>query len=102
MKVELIGVITPNTIVVEKFPAVIGRDEEVDVPVVAPEIALYHCMLDQIGGAVVVWDLQTGTGTFVNGVSVSKSALMPGDKLTLGKAEFVVQFHEKHRRRLAG
>ena len=51
---------------------------------------------------LVVWDLQTGGGAFVNDAPVSKAFLTPGDKLTLGRTEFVVEFHRSQGDFLSG
>lgn len=102
MKVELIGVTSPGSIVLKKFPVVIGRDEEADVRLSDSAVANCQCMLDRINDELVVWDLQAGGGTCVNDAPVTKAFLTPGDRLTLGRTEFVVVFEYTRRGRLAG
>ena len=40
-------------IVLHKLPAIIGRDEAADVPLIDPWISHRHCEIDQIGDVLV-------------------------------------------------
>src|SRR5262249_4126677 len=63
-----------------------GRGEDCDVVLDRPSIALHHCRLThQPGGEVVVQDLGSPEGTFVNGVRLwAPATVTPGDAVTLG------------------
>jgi pSer/pThr/pTyr-binding forkhead associated (FHA) protein len=92
VKVDLVRPDTLHTFRLHKFPVIIGRDQEADVHLDDPAAAAYQCMLDRIEDTVVIWDLGTGKGTRVNGVPVTKAALIPGDMLTVGQTDLVVMF----------
>ena len=62
----------------------------------------YQCLISQMAGDLVVWDLGTGPGTFVNGTKVTHATLKPGDTLKLGEAEFAVKCEDTPRRYVYG
>jgi len=51
-----------------------------------------HCRLDLAEGVIVVRDLGSRHGTFVNGRSISECKLLPGDKLSLGLTHLVAEY----------
>jgi pSer/pThr/pTyr-binding forkhead associated (FHA) protein len=55
-----------------------------------PTVSRLHCEIHQINGRLVVLDLESRHGTFVNGYRVPFAHLMPGDILRLGKTRLVV------------
>jgi Nif-specific regulatory protein len=57
-------------------------------------VSLQHCELQcDAAGACVVRDLDSASGTFVNGLPVSERILMPGDQVVVGGSVFV--FHSE-------
>jgi pSer/pThr/pTyr-binding forkhead associated (FHA) protein len=75
-------------IVLDRLPAMIGRSDDVDVQLEDCSVSHYHCKIDNLGGVVVVRDLGSRLGTYVNGDDVTESVLRSGDLLTLGTASF--------------
>lgn len=77
-----------------KLPAVLGRGENVTVLVKDKEkrISRNHCEITTVDGSLVVRDLNSKNGTFVNGARVTESALRPGDSLSVGPLTFRVQY----------
>jgi pSer/pThr/pTyr-binding forkhead associated (FHA) protein len=72
-------------------PIVIGR-EGVDVVIVDPEISRRHTAIRLIEGAVVIEDLHSLNGTWVNGRRIdSLTLLAPGDLITIGKTVIEVR-----------
>ena len=69
------------------LPAILGRSQNADVRLHDPWISHIHCSLDEIGGTVVVRDLDSANGIFVNGMRVKESPLQPGERFTLGVTE---------------
>ena len=51
-----------------------------------------HCRLELREGTLVVRDLGSRHGTFVNGRSISECKLLPGDKLSFGLTHFVAEY----------
>ena len=71
-----------------------GVDDEVD----AALVSRVHCRLTlSQANELLLEDLDSTNGTYVNGEKVNKMTLTDGDKLTVGRVEFVVrsESHEK-------
>jgi len=69
----------------------IGRAPGVDFVVDAALVSRVHCRLTlTAANQLVLEDLGSTNGTFVNGEKVSKVTLNDGDTLTIGRVEFVV------------
>lgn len=64
--------------------AYIGRGTESAIRLTDTEISRKHAQLRVIAGKVVVEDLGSTNGTFVNGVPVDRLALEDGDKIQVG------------------
>ncbi len=68
-----------------------GRAPGVDFVVDAALVSRVHCRLTlSNGNELLLEDLGSTNGTFVNGSKVTKTTLHDGDKLTVGRVEFVV------------
>jgi pSer/pThr/pTyr-binding forkhead associated (FHA) protein len=68
----------------------IGRAPRADFIVEAALISRVHCQLTAGATELEVVDLSSTNGTFVNGGRVQRALLKPGDRLGVGKVEFVV------------
>ncbi len=66
----------------------VGRAVTNDCAVVDPTISRKHADLKVTPGGVEVTDAGSSNGTFVNGVQVDKSLIVPGDEVTFGKVVF--------------
>lgn len=68
-----------------------GRAPGVDFVVDAALVSRVHCRLTlSDGNELLLEDLGSTNGTFVNGNKVTRTTLSDGDKLTVGRVEFVV------------
>ena len=75
----------PNTL------KTMGRAPRADFVVDAALVSRVHCRLTlNESGQLEIEDLGSTNGTFVNGRKVGKMVLSDGDKLTVGRVEFVV------------
>jgi pSer/pThr/pTyr-binding forkhead associated (FHA) protein len=81
---------SPREIVLDHFPAEIGRSSDVALRIDDRWISRRHCRLSIEDGELVVEDLGSRHGTYVNGSAVSKSPLTNGSELCLGLSHFVV------------
>jgi pSer/pThr/pTyr-binding forkhead associated (FHA) protein len=65
----------------------IGRGPDCDLRLAEQSISRHHCLLRQApGGEVIVQDLGSSNGTFVNGERIrSQAVLRSGDELRLGR-----------------
>ena len=97
MLVEMVATKNSESMLLETFPAVIG--EGASAPAAEAVPGSYHCLVSVVDGQLVVWDLGTAGGTFVNGTRVTKAAVKPGDTLKLGGMEFQVDYTKPHLRR---
>jgi len=66
----------------------IGRVEDNDFPLPVGSISSHHCEVLVQGEEVVIKDLNSTNGTFINGQQINKeTALKPGQTLRLGQVE---------------
>lgn len=65
----------------------IGRVEDNTFQIAEPSVSSHHCEVLLRGNDVVVKDLNSTNGTFINGEKVSESPLKPGQILRLGQIE---------------
>lgn len=71
--------------------SVVGREADATIRCDAPGVSRYHAKLVVAGADVVVEDLGSKNGTFVNGQRVTSARLADGDELRLGTARLVFQ-----------
>lgn len=69
---------------------VLGRSNECDVVLSVTHLSRKHAELNVIGGKLVVKDLDSANGTFVNGKRVKEETLKNGDELRLDTLSFTV------------
>lgn len=65
----------------------IGRVEDNTFPVPEPSVSSHHCEVLLRGNDVVVKDLDSTNGTYINGDRITESVLKPGQVLRLGQIE---------------
>jgi pSer/pThr/pTyr-binding forkhead associated (FHA) protein len=65
----------------------IGRVEDNSFQIAEPSVSSHHCEVLLRGAEVVVRDLNSTNGTFINGDKVTESVLKPGQILRLGQIE---------------
>lgn len=70
---------------------IVGRDEGCFIRLFSTDISRQHCAMRSTPQGIVVRDLGSSNGTFVNDVAiVGETVLRPGDSLRIGPAEFEV------------
>lgn len=69
----------------------VGRAARADFVVDAPLVSRLHCRLTLQHDGLLVEDLESTNGTFVNGERVTKLLLRSGDALRVGRVEFSVR-----------
>ncbi len=79
-------------IILSKLPVIVGRSINADVHLDDHRVSRHHCSIDGIEGMLVVRDLASRNGTFVNGFEITEASMVPGDRLTIGSTSFVVDF----------
>jgi pSer/pThr/pTyr-binding forkhead associated (FHA) protein len=68
----------------------IGRAPQADFVVDVAMVSRIHCRLTAGPRGLEVEDLDSTNGTYVNGRRIRTAALVPGDRLRLGRLELVV------------
>ncbi len=75
-----------------ELPATIGRARDANVSVTDRWVSRHHCRIEREGEAIVVRDLGSSHGTFVNGHRVDETVLQSGDQLGVGLTSFLTTF----------
>lgn len=73
----------------------IGRSAECNVKIASGEISRKHCRLTVDDNKVLIRDLASSNGTYINGKLIPPNVdieLSPGSRLTIGPVKCVVQF----------
>ena len=65
----------------------VGRGENSAITIPDPSLSRRHSVLQVSAEGVVVEDLESSNGTFVNGTRVGRRALVPGDRVRFGNVE---------------
>ena len=69
----------------------IGRGPDNHFQIHEPSVSSYHCELMLGAEAIIVTDLGSSNGTFIDGVLVREGFLFPGQNLRLGRVEMYVE-----------
>ena len=72
-------------------PAVLGRDPQCDVVINDHQISRQHCRIEPQQDGVLVIDLNSRNGVYVNGQRLMKHLLKPGEVLEIGGATLRLQ-----------
>lgn len=70
--------------------AVVGRQPDCDIPVPAEEISRRHARLKIVPDGLLVEDLGSANGTFINDNRIQSAVLKPGDELRLDTVRFIL------------
>lgn len=73
---------------------IVGRDESCDVRIMSRSVSREHCAIEQDGERLVLRDLDSSAGVFVNGSRVNKVNLEDGVEVVVGPA--VLKFYESN------
>lgn len=76
------------------LPADIGRSPTAGIRLGDRWLSRHHCRLEETAGVLLVRDLGSRHGTFVNGARILECELRPGDHLRIGLTEFVAVYEE--------
>ncbi|MDY0168776.1 MAG: FHA domain-containing protein [Thermoguttaceae bacterium] len=75
-----------------KKTLLVGRRESCDVVLRFSNVSAHHCQLTVNGGYWYVRDLQSRNGVKVNGIRVNEKRLDPGDKLSIARHNYEIQY----------
>ncbi|MEM9444345.1 MAG: FHA domain-containing protein [Verrucomicrobiota bacterium] len=66
----------------------IGTSKNCNIAVDHPTVSKFHCRIDLSHDAMVIRDLGTHNGTFLENKMIAKAFLAPGDTISLGELSF--------------
>jgi pSer/pThr/pTyr-binding forkhead associated (FHA) protein len=69
----------------------IGRVEDNTFHIADPSVSSHHCEVQLRGSDIVIRDLNSTNGTFINGNKIEESVLNPGQVLRLGQVELKLE-----------
>jgi pSer/pThr/pTyr-binding forkhead associated (FHA) protein len=69
----------------------VGRSPESDFPIHHPTVSTNHCELVVSNDGVLLRDCNSTNGTFVNGEPVGEARLVPGQTVSLGSVDLLVE-----------
>ena len=69
----------------------LGRDPDNTIRIDDQAVSLRHCCVERIDGRSILIDLDSHSGTFVNGIPVKIRELNAGDEIALGDSVFLFQ-----------
>lgn len=75
-------------IVVGRTFVVIGRHPRCDIQLDSAQVSRRHCFLTAMNGELLVRDLGSRNGSWINGRRVKSGRLLPGDKLSIAHLHF--------------
>jgi len=76
---------------INRLPLVIGRDPSVKFRIPISAVSRRHCEIFSDDGDLLVRDMGSSNGTYVNGLKKRETELASGDLLTIGGIVFVVR-----------
>ena len=69
----------------------IGRSGESDLQLLGLGVSRFHCVVEDHGDELVIADLNSSNGTFVNGQRVKRQPLHDGDQIEVGTIKLAVE-----------
>jgi len=69
----------------------IGRDPGNSIRLDDPAVSPHHCSIHVLGEHSILTDLQSHSGTFVNGIPVTLRELKPGDEIAVADSVFLFE-----------
>ena len=70
---------------------VVGRDPACGLAIDEAQVAPRHALIEQVGEAIYLRDLDSPNGVRVNGVRVRNAVIHPGDQIAFERSQFVVE-----------
>ena len=70
----------------------LGREVDNDLELKDEDVARYHARIEYDDGVYKLIDIDTSSGTWVNGEKVDETTLENGDKIRVGSTEMLIDF----------
>ncbi len=88
------GLDVGSVVEIEGMEATLGRDPKCEIPLRDDGISRHHAEVTRMGNTLVVRDLNSTNGTFIDGKRIDQATINDGDKVLLGRRtilKFVLQ-----------
>lgn len=69
----------------------IGRVEDNTFPIADPSVSSHHCEVHLRGSEILIRDLNSTNGSFINETKITEQVLKPGQTLRLGQVELKLE-----------
>ncbi|RJP18975.1 MAG: FHA domain-containing protein [Candidatus Abyssobacteria bacterium SURF_5] len=90
-----------GTFDVNRNKMIIGRADDCDIVIDNLAVSRHHAIIEKNDGSVLINDLDSNNGTFINGQKIiGSTALNFGDEIGIGKHVLVFDSHAKKRKPL--
>ena len=76
----------------EKEEVLIGRDDGCDIQISSRAISREHCVIERTENGLILKDLESSSGTYVDGEKIDFTALSSGMEARVGPA--ILRFYE--------
>jgi serine phosphatase RsbU (regulator of sigma subunit) len=91
----------PRHIPLQLLPLTIGRSSPAEMILEGSTVSRRHCKLERQGDRIVLTDLESTNGTYVNGERITApTALDDGARITVGA--YALSYHRRSQQELAG
>jgi len=88
-----------KSLISPKQKIIIGRDKKCDFILTDEKVSKKHCelnlMITDEFEQIILKDLDSTNGTYVNGAAIKQKILMPGDKIELGETVMRFNYHDE-------
>jgi predicted component of type VI protein secretion system len=84
----LLSVCVGPDIPVSRGTVMVGRHPECDVQLDSRRVSRRHCVIAMVRGDVVVRDLGSTNGTWINGRRVAAGWIRPGDEVSIAHVRY--------------
>jgi len=81
-----------NELDFRSLPITVGRDSDNDFPIDDAKLSRHHCRIVRSPDGIVVEDLDSSNGTYVNGSLTKRQVLSAGDTVLIGVTAFNVEW----------
>jgi pSer/pThr/pTyr-binding forkhead associated (FHA) protein len=87
-----------SPIVLDSYPVFLGMGDNARLQISESASSVRRCQIHLEHGTLVAIDLDSPEGTWVNGESIERAPLLPGDKLHIGPRAWMVSYERLTRR----
>jgi pSer/pThr/pTyr-binding forkhead associated (FHA) protein len=90
MPAHLLSLTDGPSVMLDKPILLFGRHQECDVQLNSKKVSRRHCCVALVNDYLVVRDLGSTNGIWINGQKVDEGKLVPGDELVIGNFRYQV------------